>query len=118
MTQRAEPGNSSVDRLNEALQSMDDQLQELRARFDGQRRKVEDEFQKRRQRLEKQFRSTPFFKQVERVRREGDHQFEQTRDQIFESFGIASKQDLDKLHRKVNLLSRRFGDLSRGPDQP
>ena len=117
MTQSTEPEGSSFDRLNEAFQSLDEQMQELRVRFDDQRRKVEDEFQRRRERLEKQFRATPFFRQVERVRKEVDHQVEQTRDQIFESFGIASRQDLDKLHRKVNLLSKKLGDLSRGPDQ-
>ncbi len=117
MTQSSEPGDSSFDRLNEALQSLDEQVQELRTRFDDGRHKVEDEFQKRREKFEKQFRATPFFRQVARVRREVDHQVGQTRDQIFESFGIARREDLDKLHRKVNLLSRRLGDLTREPDK-
>ena len=115
MTQSTETESSNFDRLNDALRGLDQQIQDLRERFDGQRRRVEDEFEKRRKQFEADFRQSPLFRQASRVRKELDQQVEQARDQVFETFGIATKHDLDKLNRKVNLLSRKLGELSREP---
>lgn len=115
MTQSPGSGGRSIDRFSEALRSLDDRVQELRGRFDDQRHKIDDEFQKRRQQIEEQVRTTPFFKQLAWARKEIEHQLERVRDQLFENLGIATRQDLDKLQRKVDLLARRLGELSRDP---
>jgi hypothetical protein len=117
MTQSAHGRPSGFDRFNDALRNLDDQVQELRDRFDDQRRKVEDEFQKRREKLEAQVRKSPLYKRADRVRKDIEEQVEQTRDQVLDVFGIATKHDLDKINRKLNLLSKKLNELSKEHDE-
>lgn len=108
---------SSFDRFNEALRSLDDQVQELRDRFDDRRRQVEDELKKRRDQIESQLKKNPLYKRVDQVRKDIEEQVERGRDQVFEVFGIATRADVEKIDRKLAVLSRKLNELAKDQSQ-
>ena len=113
MAQSAQDRTTGFDRFNEALRNLDDQVQDLRERFDDQRRQVEDEIQKRRERLETQIKKSPLYKRVDRVRKDIEEQVSETRSQILDAFGIATKSDLDKLNRKLNVIQKKLNEIGK-----
>ena len=90
--------SSGFDRFNDALKSLDEQLQDLRERFDHQRHRVEREVRKR---AEKSF-------------GEIGTRADEARSQIYDVFGIASKAEVEKLHKRLNKISKQIHDLSEG----
>jgi chromosome segregation ATPase len=108
----AEASNSGFERLNDALRNLDDQLQELRLRFDDQLTSFENKFQERRDEFRSQLSKTQLYKRTEQVRRDIGEQFDQRRSQLYETFGIATKSDIQKLNRKLNALSKRLNEIA------
>ena len=109
----AEPGNSGLERLNDAFRNLDDQLQELRERFDDQLRRVENSWNERREELRSQVSKTALYKRGEQVRKDLEEQVDRGRAQLYEVFGIASKSEIQKLSRKLNTLSKKLNELAR-----
>ena len=104
---------NGFDRFNDALKSLDEQLQEVREGFEERRKRFETELKKRRESIETRVRKTELFKHAERVRRDVEEQVESSRSQLYDAFGIASKSEIDKLHKKLNTISRKLNELSR-----
>lgn len=108
----AEANNSGFERLNDALRNLDDQLQELRLRFDDQRKSFENKFQERRDEFRTQLSKTELYKRTEQVRKEIGEQFDRRWVRLYETFGIATKSDIQKLNRKLNALSKRLNEIA------
>ncbi len=108
----AETSNTGFERLNDALRNLDDQLQELRLRFDDQRKSFESKFQERRDEFRTQLSKTELYKRTEQVRRDIEDRVDRRRIQLYETFGIATKSDIQKLNRKLNALSKRLNEIA------
>ena len=84
---------SSWDRLNDTWRELDEQLRDVRERFDEGRRRVEDQWRKSREDLEGRVRA-----------------------QLFETFGLASKSDVERLEEKLTALQKQLDDLARATE--
>ena len=109
----AEAQQSGFDRFNDTLRNLDDQLQDLRDRFDDRRRKLEGEVRKRTDRIQKDLRKSTVYQRAEQVRKDVEDTIEKTRSQVFGAFGLATKDDIAKLNRKLTTISKKISELSR-----
>lgn len=105
---------TGFDRVNDALKSLDEQLQDLRERFDHQRQRVEREVKKRATQLQERIQDTEIFKRATQARKDIETRVDETRSQIYDVFGIASKSEVEKLHKRLNKISKQISDLSEG----
>ena len=105
---------SGFERFNDALKSLDEQLQDLRERFDHQRQRVEREVRKRTERLQERVQESDLYKRAEQGYKDLGSRVEETRSQIYDVFGIASKSEVEKLHKRLNKISKQIHDLSEG----
>src|SRR5499426_1458543 len=110
----AQARTTGFDRFNDALKSLDEQLQDLRERFDHQRSRVEKEVRKRYDRAAERIQETELYKRAERIRKDVESRVDETRSQIYDVFGIASKSEIEKLHKRLNKISKQIHDLSEG----
>jgi hypothetical protein len=106
--------STGFDRFNDALKSLDEQLQDLRERFDHQRHRVEREVRKRAEQVQERIQDSDLYKRAERGYKEIGDRVEETRSQIYDVFGIASKAEIEKLNRRLNKISKQIHDLSEG----
>jgi polyhydroxyalkanoate synthesis regulator phasin len=97
---------SGFDRFNDALKSLDEQLQDLRERFDHQRHRAEQ--------LQERVQGSDLYKRAEQGYKDLGSRVDETRTQIYDVFGIASKAEVDKLHKRLNKISKQISDLSEG----
>jgi chromosome segregation ATPase len=105
---------TGFERFNDALKSLDEQLQDLRERFDHQRQRVEREVRKRTGQLQERVQESDIFKRAEQGYKDLGSRVEETRSQIYDVFGIASKSEVEKLHKRLNKISKQIHDLSEG----
>ncbi|HTO51955.1 MAG TPA: phasin family protein [Myxococcota bacterium] len=105
---------SGFDRFNDALKSLDEQLQDLRERFDHQRQRVEREVRKRAEQVQERVQASDLYKRAEQGYKDLGSRVDETRTQIYDVFGIASKAEVDKLHKRLNKISKQIADLSEG----
>ncbi|MFI5316207.1 MAG: hypothetical protein ACHQ6T_10940 [Myxococcota bacterium] len=106
--------SSGFDRFNDALKSLDEQLQDLRERFDHQRQRLEREVRKRTTRIQERVQESDLYKRAEQGYKDIGSRVDETRSQIYDVFGIASKSEIDKLHKRLNKISKQIHDLSEG----
>ena len=106
--------SSGVARFNDALKSLDEQLQDLRERFDHQRQRVEREVRKRTTQLQERLQDSELYKRAEQGYKDIGSRVDETRSQIYDVFGIASKSEIEKLHKRLNKISKQIHDLSEG----
>jgi chromosome segregation ATPase len=106
--------SNGFERFNDALKSLDEQLQDLRERFDHQRQRVEREVRKRAEQLQERVQETELFKRAEQGYKDIGSRVEETRSQIYDVFGIASKAEIEKLNKRLNKISKQITDLSEG----
>ena len=105
---------TGFDRFNDALKSLDEQLQDLRERFDHQRQRVEREVRKRANQLQDRIQDSDLYKRANQARKDIETRVDETRSQIYDVFGIASKSEVEKLHKRLNKISKQITDLSEG----
>src|SRR5215831_248124 len=105
---------TGFDRFNDALKSLDEQLQDLRERFDHQRQRVEREVRKRANQVQERIQDSDLYKRATQARKDIESRVDETRSQIYDVFGIASKSEVEKLHKRLNKISKQITDLSEG----
>src|SRR5262245_24809842 len=110
----AQARTTGFDRFNDALKSLDEQLQDLRERFDHQRTRVEREVRKRAEQVQERIQDSDLYKRAERGYKDIGSRVEETRSQIYDVFGIASKAEIEKLNKRLNKISKQIHDLSEG----
>ena len=109
----AHASTSAFDRFNDALRSLDDQIQELRERVGERRKSFRAELRKQSSRIEQTLRKSALYRRAEQAGRDLQTQVEQSREQIFGVFGIASKAEVEKLHRKLAQVAKRLNDIAK-----
>jgi chromosome segregation ATPase len=105
---------TGFERFNDALKSLDEQLQDLRERFDHQRQRVEKEVRKRAGQLQERVQESDVFKRAEQGYKDLGSRVDETRSQIYDVFGIASKAEIEKLNKRLNKISKQITDLAEG----
>jgi adenylyl- and sulfurtransferase ThiI len=98
---------SGFDRFNDALKSIDEQL-------DHQRQRVEREVRKRAEQVQTRVQDSRLYKRATELRSDLETRVEETRSQIYDVFGIASKSEIEKLHKRLNKISKQLTDLAEG----
>lgn len=101
----------SIDRVQEAFQSVGDEFERLQEQIDDRRKQFEAQTQKRVKKLQKDLRKQPLYKRAETFRKDATKQIEQGVEGILNALQIASSSDMKKLDRKLNAINRRLKEI-------
>ena len=128
MEQQANFVQEGVDRLREAVSSIEGDLERMQDRmqeeFTARRKSIEKQvassrknFEKKTQkqvkRLRNELRKNTYVKRAQGVVDDATKQFEQGVDNILAVLNVASKQDLSRIDRKLNQINRKLRDLEK-----
>ena len=105
--------STAIDRLNDVLKDIDSQIQTIRDRFEGRRRELEDDLRQRAQGVQDQLQGNPLFKRAEAARKTIEGRVEEARCGLFDSIGLASKDDVARLTKKLNSVSRKLNEVAK-----
>jgi hypothetical protein len=122
MAEEASLVQDGVDRINEALRSIDGEFQRVQQDFSDRRESIEKQFTKSRKSIEKksrkevtrwraEVRKNPLVKRAESIRKDVNKQLESGMDNFLGLFQIASKSDMGRIERKLNALGRRLKEI-------
>jgi hypothetical protein len=129
MTEQTGFVNDSVERVTSVFRSLDGelrrvqkQLQSRRRTFERQlasgRKDIERQTRKQVKRLQSELRKSPLLKRAQTLRSEATSQIDGVVDRVLGALQIATKNDLDRIDRKLTVLTRKLKDLDRGGRRP
>jgi uncharacterized protein YukE len=104
---------NGFDRFNEALRNLDEEIQDVRERFEQRRERISSELRKRADQVRSEVRKSDLFRRADQLRKDVEHQIERGRAQIYESVGLATKEDVERLNRKLNQIARKLNEISK-----
>lgn len=123
-----------VDRFNAARERVDEEFQRVQKQLQARRKRIERQLDTSRKNLEKQTRKqvkqvraelsrNPVLKRLERIGTEASRQFEGALESVFDVFQLASKNDVQKIDRKLSKINKRLKEIERarttnGQQQP
>jgi GTP:adenosylcobinamide-phosphate guanylyltransferase len=128
MAQQANFVQDGVDRLREAVSSIEGDLERMQDRvqeeFTTRRKSIEKQvsssrknFEKKTQkqvkRLRSELRKNTYVKRAQGVVDDATKQFEQGVDNILAVLNVASKRDLSRIDRKLNQINKKLRDLEK-----
>jgi hypothetical protein len=128
MEQQANFVQEGVDRLREAVSSIEGDLERVQDRmqqeFKARRKSIEKQVassrknfekktQKRVKRLRNELRKNTYVKRVQGVVDDATKQFEQGVDNVLEVLHVASKRDLSRIDRKLNQINKKLRELEK-----
>ena len=114
--------NESVDRVTSVFRSLDGelrrvqkQLQTRRRSFEKQlasgRRDIEKQTRKQLKRLQGELRKNPLIRRAQTLRGEATSQIDSAVERVLGALQIATKNDLDRIDRKLSVLTRKLKEL-------
>jgi len=117
--------NEGVDRVTSVFRSIDGelrrvqkQLQTRRKSFEKQlasgRRDIEKQTRKQVKRLQTELRKSPLIKRAQTLRGEATSQIDSAVERVLGALQIATKNDLERIDRRLGVLTRKLKDLDRG----
>jgi tetrahydromethanopterin S-methyltransferase subunit G len=74
---------------------------------------VTSEFKKRFDKLEGQVKATSLYKRLSQVRGDIESEVDKRRAQVYEVIGVATQDDVDKIHKKLKAISKKLDQLSK-----
>jgi uncharacterized protein YukE len=104
---------NGFDRFNEALRNLDEEIQEVRERFEQRRERIGSDLRNRADRVREEIQSSELYRRADKLRRDVEHQFDRGRQQVYETFGLATKADVDRLNRKLNQIARKLNEITK-----
>jgi len=128
MEQQANFVQERVDRLRQAVSSIEGDIERMQGRVQKEikarrksiekqvasgRKNFEKKTQKQVKRLRNELRKNSYFKRAQSVVDDATKQFEQGVDNLLEVLNIASKRDLGRIDRKLNQISKKLRDLEK-----
>ena len=69
---------------------------------------------KRAEQIQERVQASDLYKRAEQGYRDLNERVEEGRSRVYDAFGIASKSEIDKLHKRLNKISKQLNDLSEG----
>lgn len=103
--------SESIDRVQEAIQSVGDEFERLQSQFDDRRKDFEAQTQKRVKKLRKDLSKQPLWKRANSLRRDATKQIEQRVEDALGALQIASTSDMKKIDKKLNGISKRLKEI-------
>ena len=117
MAQESNFVQESVDRLREAVSTIEVDIERMQDRvqqeFKTRRKDFEKKTQKQVKRLRNELRKNTYVKRAQGVVDDATKQFEQGVDNVLEVLHVASKRDLSRIDRKLNQINRKLRDLEK-----
>jgi len=128
MAQQANFVQEGVDRLREAVSSIEVDIERMQDRMQKEfktrrksiekqvasnRKNFEKKTQKQVKRLRNELRKNTYVKRAQGVVDDATKQFEQGVDNVLEVLHVASKRDLSRIDRKLNQINRKLRDLEK-----
>ena len=125
MTEQTSFVNEGMDRVTSVFRTLDGelrrvqkQLQSRRKSFEKQlasgRKDIERQTRKQVKRLQTELRKSPLIKRAQSLRGEATEQIDTAVDRVLGALQIATKNDLDRIDRKLTVLTRKLKELDRG----
>jgi len=125
MTEQTSLVNEGMERVSSVFKSIDGelrrvqkQLQTRRKSFEKQlasgRRDIERQTRKQVKRLQTELRKSPLIKRAQNLRGEATEQIDSAVERVLGALQIATKNDLDRIDRKLTVLTRKLKELDRG----
>jgi hypothetical protein len=109
--------SSAFERLDEEFQRVQREIQKRRKTFERQlasgRRDIERRTRRQVQRLRTELRRLPLARRVERLRAGAERAFDRGVDTFLGALQIASKNDLERIDRKLGQMSRKLKEIER-----
>ena len=102
-----------IDRIQNAVDSVEEEFQKLQKNVLKRRKSFEKEAQKRVKRVRAELRKNPVVKRAQSVRKDLNQQLEEWTDGLFGVFPYARREDVTKLERKVNQLTKKLNQLEK-----
>jgi DNA anti-recombination protein RmuC len=124
MAEQASRVQEGVDRISDAVHSIDHEFQRVQKQLDTRRKSIEKQIASTRKKVEKRTRSElnrfqseiqkyPLVKRAESLRNEASKQIESTLGSLLKMMQIPSKSDLARIERRLSALSRRVKEIEK-----
>ena len=113
MAQQANFVEESIDRVQNAVRSVEGEFERLQKQFDKRRKQFEKETQKRVKRFRADISKRPIVKRAESLRSDAAKQLEGGVETILSTLQIASKSEVQKIDRKLSQINRKLGQLEK-----
>lgn len=113
-----------VDRLNDALHTIDHEFQRVQKGLNTRRRSVEKQFNSTRKdvekrtrkelsRLESELKKSPLFKRAKTLQKDLTKEVESSVDSFLARMRVASKADVARIDRKLTTLNRHLKEMEK-----
>jgi hypothetical protein len=124
MAQQASFVQDSVDRVREAVSSLESdfgkvqkraekRIQARRKSLDAQRKRFEKQTEKQVKRLQTEINKNPYVKRAQSVVDDATKQFEKRFDSVLDALNLASQRDIRRVDRKLNQINKKLRDLEK-----
>jgi hypothetical protein len=128
MAQQANFVQEGVDRVREAVSSIESDFQRVQQRVEKQlsarrkaiekqvkarRKNIEKKTQKQVQRLRSELKKNPYVKRAQGVVEDATKQWENGVDSVLGVLQVASRRDVSRIDRKLNQINRKLRDLEK-----
>jgi hypothetical protein len=125
MTEQTRFVNEGMDRVTSVFRSLDGELRRVQKQIQTRRRSLEKQLtsgrrdierQTRKQvkRLQTELRKNPLLKRAQSLRTDVARQIDAAVERVLGTLQIATKNDLDRIDRKLGVLTRKLKELDRG----
>ena len=117
MAQQASIVQDSVDRVREAMSSLESDFEKVQKRaekkFKAQRKSLEKRTEKQVSRLRNEFNKNPYVKRAQSAVDDVSKQIEKNVDSLFEALNVASQRDLHRVNRKLSTINKKLRELEK-----
>jgi cell fate (sporulation/competence/biofilm development) regulator YmcA (YheA/YmcA/DUF963 family) len=122
MTQQASIVQESVDRVREAMSSLESDFEKVQKRaekkFKAQRKSLEKRTEKQVDRLRKEFNKNPYVKRAQSAVDDVTTQIEKNVDSLLETLNVASQSDLRRVNSKLSKINKKLRELEKSSTAP
>ena len=117
MAQQASIVQDSVDRVREAMSSLESDFDKVQKRaekkFRSRRKSLEKRTEKQVRRLRNEFKKNPYVKRAQNAVDDVTKQIEKNVDSLLEALNVASQSDLRRVNRKLNKINKKLQELEK-----
>ena len=122
MAQQAGIVQDSVDRVREAMSSLESDFEKAQKRaekkFRAQRKRIEKRTEQQFGRLRKEIKKNPFVKRAQSVVDDANKQIEKNVDSLLGALNLASQRDLRRVNRKLSEINKKLRELEKSSGAP
>lgn len=117
MAQQAGIVQDSVDRVREAMSSLESDFEKVQKRaekkFRSQRKSLEKRTEKQVNRLRSEFKKNAYVKRAQNAVDDVSRQIEKNVENLLEALNVASQGDLRRVNRKLNKINKKLQELEK-----